>query len=734
MKKLIFIVISLLIFTNINATPWSKNKDNLAKINLFILSNNLDSARILLPSLKINTNSEYTLFLKKILNSNTAMSYNDLFIFTEQIMSNSDYNTELQIFLSKNLHEPQNTSVIDIDFVKAKWLQISFLTDAVLMGEAQTEYENLDKYITQFNKTDLNYLRADFYKNTYSIVLELIKQDIDKGAELCLKNKAIASELNDTTLMIISNYYYLDMLMLKGDLNGYIELTEKNIFLDKKLKKRTSYYLGNLCKLTDAYLYKGDSDDKVYELLDEIYNKSKEISFSYYIQYVGNLADNDSKTKEIYNRFGVDNLLSLCDTVSIQAKGKLVPNEYYQLLRLNALTLFKKKHYIEAFNRQNESIGLIKKIYSVDLSEALSKNKILRFEDKKNYEIAIVEERSKLYVYILILLIIMIFGTIVSMYIQFKNNLKLKELSYFKNDMLGMIVHDLKNPLNTIVNIDTTSVTKREFTRVKNTGKQMLNLVLNILELSKYESAKINLKKKSVSLKSILNPALDDVKYLAHQKNINIKNEIDSQIYLLVDKGIIKRVFINLLANAIKYSEQNKEVIISTEKLEGNKIKITVTDYGEGIPKEYLNQVFHKFRQVNAKKSGSVISTGLGLAFCKMAVESHKGKIGVSSILGKGSSFWIILSFTEGEFITSEEVLEIETNSTELVLSDEEKELLYPYITQLKELNIFAVTDVENIIKDIKRHNIPNLTAWAEQIEICIETYNKEKYTKLVNS
>lgn len=733
MKKLLVIIIPLLIFSNISANPKEIDKDNIAKIDLLILTNNLDSANILLNSISIDAESEYILFLKKVLRSKKAMSYNDLYVFTEHIINNGTYNTELQIFLSKKIHSPIANDIIDIGFVKIKWLQITFLTDAVLMVEAQSEYEILEKYIDQFNNNDLNFARSNFYKNTYLITLELIKRNIDKGSELCLTNEAIASELRDTVLMIISNYYYSDMVKAKNDLDGYIELIERNIYLDKQLKERTPYYLGDLCKLTDAYLYKGDSDDRIYKLLDEIYKISEEISYSYYIQFVGNLADNDPKINSIYKRFGVENLLELCDVISVQSKDKLVPNEYYQVLRLSSITLLKKEYYKEAFDKKEQSILQIKKIYSNDLSEALSRNEIIKIEEKKNYEIALEKEKSVYYIYILILMFIIVVGTIIFLNKQFKKNKKLKELSHFKNDMLGMIVHDLKNPLNTIVNIDTESVTEREFTRVKNTGKQMLNLVLNILELSKYENAIINLKKESVNLKNLLEFALDDVKYLAGQKNIHFKKNIDSQIYLLADAEIIKRVFINLLANAIKYSRQNKVVEITTDKLENNNIKITITDYGEGIPSEYLHLVFDKFRQVNAKNSGSVVSTGLGLSFCKMAIKSHKGNIGVDSELDEGSSFWVTLPFSEGEITTSPEITETKNTYPEILFSNKEKELLYPYILELKKLNIFAVTDVENVISNIKQYEISNLTAWAEQLETCVETYNKEKYNELVN-
>jgi len=733
MKKLIVIIISLLIFSNINATPKKVNIDNIASIDLLILSNKLDSAKAILPYIDKTINKKYILFLKKVLSSKSEMSYSDIYIFTEHIISDGIHNTELQVFLKNNLHEPLNKPTINIDFVKAKWLQISFLTEAVLMAEAQIEYEILEKYLNQFNNDDINFLRAQFYKNTYLIVLEVIKRELDTGTELCLKNEAIASELNDTTLMIISNYYSVDMLMIEGDLDGYIKLMEKNIYLDKQLKERTSYYLGNLCKLTDAYLYKGENEDKVYELLNEIYTRSREVSFSYYIQFIGNLPKTNPKVISIYKRFGVDNLLDLCDTISVQAKTKLVPNEYYQLLRLSSSTLIKKKYYVEAFNIKNESIELIQKIYSVDLSEALSKNEIRIVEEKKNYEIALVKEKSTLYIYILILLIIMVLGTIVSIIKQYKNNLKLKELSHFKNDMLGMIVHDLKNPLNTIVNINPKNATEREFTRVKSIGKQMLNLVLNILELSKYENASIDLIKKHVNLQSIINLALDDVKYLALQKNIQINTNIDSKIYVLVNTDIIMRVFNNLLANAIKYSEHNKPIEINTEILENNNIKITITDLGEGIASENIHLVFDKYRQVNAKNSGSVMSTGIGLAFCKMAVESHNGKIGVSSLLGKGSSFWITLTFSERGIIKSQHIPEAQNTISKITLSEKEKEILNLYIIELKELNIFAVTDVENVISSIKQHNISNLTSWAEQIENCVETYNKAKYNELVN-
>lgn len=105
---------------------------------------------------------------------------------------------------------------------------------------------------------------------------------------------------------------------------------------------------------------------------------------------------------------------------------------------------------------------------------------------------------------------------------------------------------------------------------------------------------------------------------------------------------LVYRVLVNLLTNAIKHSPRGGRVIINSSLIEDH-ARIVVQDNGRGIPAEYHQKIFEKFSQVQARQDGQKHSSGLGLTFCKLAVEAHGGRIGVDSEEGQGSSFWFTL-------------------------------------------------------------------------------------------
>lgn len=220
---------------------------------------------------------------------------------------------------------------------------------------------------------------------------------------------------------------------------------------------------------------------------------------------------------------------------------------------------------------------------------------------------------------------------------------KLKELDIQKQAFIHMLVHDLKNPLNLLVNLDVFEDEEERNTLINRSSKQMLNMVMNILDVSASEERELQVAPKVVSALDLISSAIRDVDFLCIPRNIEIIYQNDYDYLIKADYELMNRVFVNLLTNAIKFSSRNDQIIIDAKELDNGKLKIEVIDHGPGIDPKYQKLIFEKFKQVQVLHSAKVGSTGLGLAFCKVAVEAHGWEIGISSQVGEGSAFWMII-------------------------------------------------------------------------------------------
>ncbi|MCP4130989.1 MAG: hypothetical protein GY754_08415, partial [bacterium] len=321
---------------------------------------------------------------------------------------------------------------------------------------------------------------------------------------------------------------------------------------------------------------------------------------------------------------------------------------------------------------------------------------------------------------------------------------ELIKLDQFKESMTGMIVHDLKNPLNVILNAAEKEPVKN-LRRVKQTGKQMLNMVLNILDVHKYEETKMIVDKLDYSLFEISLEAINEIDFLAQQKNIEIKNKISKGTTIKADKEIIERVFVNILTNAIKYTPNNGIIDLKSFEKPSGFVQIKITDSGEGIPQDQLSKIFDKFGQVTAKKSGKMRSTGLGLTFCKMAVEAHGGEIGVESEIENlpaanagGTTFWLTLPIGKDSektkksgYVEQKPVQEMGSNIT--LLTTDEKMILKPFILQFKECEIYEITILRDLLKQIDLSENENINSWKEEMSKAIKSGNEELYKELID-
>lgn len=233
-----------------------------------------------------------------------------------------------------------------------------------------------------------------------------------------------------------------------------------------------------------------------------------------------------------------------------------------------------------------------------------------------------------------------------------KNYRDLSELEEQRDNLVHMIIHDLRTPLSVVQgNLDLVENCAakipgfQDFQMPLHDANQatveLIHMVSNLLDISRMEDGKMPLNLKSNNLAEMLGQCGKLMSVKAEQKEISLTVEANP-IELACDSELIQRVLVNLTANAIKFSPPESSVRISSQPNAGQYV-INVVDSGPGVPPDYQSKVFEKFGQVDAYQDRKKFSTGLGLTFCKLAIEAHGGDIGVESDGEHGSRFWFSL-------------------------------------------------------------------------------------------
>jgi signal transduction histidine kinase len=223
-----------------------------------------------------------------------------------------------------------------------------------------------------------------------------------------------------------------------------------------------------------------------------------------------------------------------------------------------------------------------------------------------------------------------------------QTNQKLLELDKFKKEMTNMMVHDLKNPLANIIGfMQLPEITDKTRGLIQASGQDMQNMIQNILDVTKYEETEIQINPDTHFLRQLADAAVKQNEFNIKLRSINIENAIPEDLKLTVDKKLMIRVFSNIISNATKYLS-DKGLIRISSTLEGNLCKISIYNSGEPIPQDKLQGIFDIYTQASSHS----YSTGIGLAFCKMAVKAHGGEIGVISKENEGVTFWFTLPVT----------------------------------------------------------------------------------------
>jgi len=294
---------------------------------------------------------------------------------------------------------------------------------------------------------------------------------------------------------------------------------------------------------------------------------------------------------------------------------------------------------------------------------------------------------------------------------------EMRELDRVKNQFLSNMSHELRTPLNSVIGFSRVilkgidgpinDVQQQDITAIYNSGMHLLNMINEILDLSKIDAGKMELQIEDVNLSDVINSAITNTSGLLKDKPIELVQKVPANLPIVkADEIRISQVLINLISNAIKFTERGSVTVeASITKSPDNKpeMLITVTDTGMGIALADQAKLFQRFSQVDDSPTRKTGGTGLGLSICRSLVELHGGRIGLqNSEVGKGSSFYFTLPMPD--YIPAYDLSQPAQNTNIILSIDDDPQVisLYDRFLKTQGFEVIPLTDPAKAIDRAK--------------------------------
>jgi signal transduction histidine kinase/CheY-like chemotaxis protein/PAS domain-containing protein len=297
---------------------------------------------------------------------------------------------------------------------------------------------------------------------------------------------------------------------------------------------------------------------------------------------------------------------------------------------------------------------------------------------------------------------------------------RLRELDKLKSQFLANMSHELRTPLNSIIGFSrvilkgidgpTTDLQQQDLTAIYNSGQHLLNMINDILDLSKLEAGKMEIAFEEINLEDLINSVMSTAMGLVKDKPIELYQKIAPDLpSVKADPIKVRQVILNLISNAAKFTDEGSIIVKANQQIGSAgapEIKVCVTDTGQGISPDDQRKLFQPFSQVDASPTRKTSGSGLGLSICRALVEMHGGQIGLESEPGKGSSFYFTLPLLDDTFI-QEKLSSNSSASRKIVLAvDTNRKVLDFYIRHLQghDFEVIPLTDPARALEQAREN------------------------------
>ncbi len=245
-----------------------------------------------------------------------------------------------------------------------------------------------------------------------------------------------------------------------------------------------------------------------------------------------------------------------------------------------------------------------------------------------------------------------------------EKNTELSRANQMKSAFLANMSHELRTPLNSILALsqilvdridgDLTAEQEKQVGMIQASGEQLLNLINDILDLSRIEAGRVRIEKRWTDLPKVVEEAIKSIEPLARKKAIKLHLVVSKTFpKVYTDEARVRQILLNLLSNSVKFTPSGKiEVTLSLPRDGDQEIFVSVQDTGIGIAQKNLVYIFEPFHQIDSTPARKYGGTGLGLSICKQLVELMGGRIWANSEVGRGSTFTFTLPMAEANINT----------------------------------------------------------------------------------